>query len=408
MRLVDGYDAFLLDLDGVVYRGDEPVPGAPEAVAAIREAGRRVIFLTNNSARTPDRVSERLSAMGVPATRREVVTSSEATAALVREMLERERRPPTAFVIGEGGIRDALTDAGLELLEGEPGEAGFVVVGWDREADYARLKTATLLVSKGARLVATNADASFPAPGGEMWPGAGALLAAVETASGERATVVGKPHRPLFDVALERAGSRRALVIGDRIETDVAGGLGAGLDAALVLTGAHGPPDLLDRDPLPTVVLAGLGDLLADRPKGTLRRPDPDELEAIRALVTEAGLAAEDLGASDAMVAGARDDLQATASAAVRGDEAYLHSVAVRKDARGHHLGTLTVAAAIRGAAARGARRAHLLTEDAEGFFAGLGFERIDRADLPSWVAARSVTCSSAAVAMRRDLKGAQ
>jgi HAD superfamily hydrolase (TIGR01450 family) len=408
VRLVDRYDAFLLDLDGVVYRGDDPVPGAPQAVAALREAGRRVIFLTNNSARTPDQVSERLSAMGVPATPRDVVTSAEATATLVVELVARESRPPTAFVIGEGGIREALAAAGLELLDGEPPEAGFVVVGWDRGADYAGLRTATLLVSRGARLVATNADASFPAPGGEMWPGAGALLAAVETASGERATVVGKPHRPLFDAAVQRAGRGRALVVGDRIETDVAGGLDADLDAALVLTGAHGPADLLDRDPLPTVVLAGLGDLMEDWPEGRVRRPQSDELEAVRALVKEAGLAAQDLEAREAVVLEAEEDLLASASAAVREGEAYLHSVAVRRDVRGHHLGTLTVAAATRRAAAGGARRAYLLTEDAEGFFGRLGFERIDRTDLPAWVTARSTACSSAATAMRRALRRAQ
>ncbi len=234
MSLAERYDCFLLDLDGVVYRGEEAVPGAADAIRALRRLGRRVAFLTNNSARTPAEVAEKLAGLGIAADPGEVVTSALATADEVTAMGAR-----TAFVIGEGGIRTALAEAGVEILDGEPEAADVVVVGWDRSADYARLRTACLLVQRGARLVATNADAAYPAPDG-LWPGAGALLAAITTTTGARAHVVGKPHPPLFLRAHRQAGGGRPLVVGDRLETDIAGAAALGWDTLLVFTGVTG------------------------------------------------------------------------------------------------------------------------------------------------------------------------
>jgi glycerol-1-phosphatase len=404
MRLVDRYSAFLLDLDGVIYRGDEPVSGAAEAVAGLRAAGRRLVFLTNNSARTPEQVAEKLESVGVEASPGEVLTSAQATAPLVARWAREEGRPRTAFVIGERGVREALASEGIEVLDGDPAEAGFVVVGWDRGVDYEKLRMASVLVGRGARFVATNADASYPAPGGELWPGAGALLAAVEAASRTRANVVGKPHGPLFDAAVERAGGRDVLMVGDRVETDVAGAHDAGLDAVLVLTGASGPEDLLEQDGQPVAVLDGLGGLHDERPDAPVRPAEAGDGDAIADLLEAAGLATADAGSrGDAMVVG-RDEVVATAATAVRGQEAYLHSVAVRDEARGFHVGTLVVAGAVRAAARRGASTVFLMTEDAEGFFAQLGFEPAARDDLPDWVVGRTSTCSETAVAMRRRL----
>jgi HAD superfamily hydrolase (TIGR01450 family) len=154
-----------------------------------------------------------------------------------------------------------LVDAGIRLLDGEPEHVDHVVVGWDRWVDYAKLRTACLLVQRGARLVATNADPSFPAPDG-LWPGAGAILAVITTTTGAEAEVVGKPHAPLYRTALQRAGGRKPLVVGDRIDTDIAGAAALGWDSLLVLTGISSREDLARSEVRPTYVADDLRALL--------------------------------------------------------------------------------------------------------------------------------------------------
>jgi HAD superfamily hydrolase (TIGR01457 family) len=230
--LADPYDAILIDLDGVLYRWPEPIAGAAGAVAALRDAGKRFAFVTNNSSRTPAQVAERLASVGVEAKPEEVVTSALVTATILAE-----RGTGSAFVIGEEGLLEALTDAGIRVVNASPDEVDAVVVGFDRAADYTKLKDASILVERGAALVASNADPSFPAPEGESWPGAGALLAVIETTTGMRGEVFGKPEAPLFERALASAGGGRPLVVGDRLDTDIAGASRLGWDSALVLTG---------------------------------------------------------------------------------------------------------------------------------------------------------------------------
>lgn len=395
------YEAFLFDLDGVVYRGSEAVPGAARALARLREAGRRVMFLTNNSARTPGQIVEKLKGLGVAADPREVVTSAQALAGLLA-VRDGDR---TAYVIGEDGVKEALRDAGLDVLEGRPERAGYVVVGWDRNVAYDDLRTATVLVGRGATLVATNADPSYPAEGGELWPGAGSILAAVETATGISAEVAGKPDTPLFEAALERAGTRSAAVIGDRIETDIAGARGAGLDGILVWTGAASPADLLDQDALPVATISSLEELFQEGPRPRIRPAGPGDSGRIERLLQKAGLDAAD-PPGDRVVAVDGEEVVGTATCDVQGDRAYLRSVAVSERARGFGFGVLVTAAAVRGAAARGARRVFLVTESAEGFFASLGFEPVERASLPAWVRSQSTVCSETATAMTRSVSG--
>jgi glycerol-1-phosphatase len=255
--LADPYDAMLLDLDGVLYRWPEPIPGAADAVAALRRAGKRIAFVTNNSSRTPAQVAERLASVGVDAEPEEVVTSALATATILAE-----RGTGSAFVIGEGGLLEALADAGIRVANGSSDDVDAVVVGFDRGADYSKLKDASVLVGRGVALVASNADPSFPAPGGESWPGAGALLAAIETTTGVRGEVFGKPEPPLFERALASAGDGRPLVVGDRLDTDIAGALRLGWDSALVLTGDARREDVKGSPWQPTYVVEDLSDLV--------------------------------------------------------------------------------------------------------------------------------------------------
>jgi HAD superfamily hydrolase (TIGR01457 family) len=256
--LAEPYDAILLDLDGVLYRWPEPIDGAPEAVRSLRDAGKGLAFVTNNSSRTPAQVAERLASVGVDADPEEVVTSALATATFLVE-----QEIGSAFVIGEEGLRSALADAGIRLVDGRgDGPVDAVVVGFDRSADYAKLRDASVLVGEGAALIASNPDPSFPAPDGEAWPGAGALLAAVETTTGARADVVGKPEAPIFRRALEQARGARPLVVGDRLDTDIAGAQRLGWDSALVLTGSCTRSDLDRSSIAPTFVVDSIVDLV--------------------------------------------------------------------------------------------------------------------------------------------------
>ncbi len=257
--IVDRYDAFLFDLDGVLYRGASAVPHAAAALARVRQLGKGVAFVTNNSGRSPGRVAERLRAVGVGASPDEVETSALTTASILAG-----RGVGRVFVVGEDGLVGALTDAGIQVAAGEPAAVDAVVVGWDRTADYDKLRTASVLVQRGAALVATNPDPSFPAADGTAWPGAGALLAAIETTTGVRGEVIGKPFPPVLQAALDRAGGGRPLLVGDRLDTDIDGAVGLGWDSMLVLTGISTRHDLPSSPVLPTYVADDLRALFTE------------------------------------------------------------------------------------------------------------------------------------------------
>jgi HAD superfamily hydrolase (TIGR01457 family) len=228
----DGYDCLLFDLDGVLYRGDDAVPAAAATMAELRRRGARPVFFTNNSSRTPERVAGKLRSVGIDADPAEVVTSALATAELLSS-----RGGGSAFVIGGEGVHRALLDAGLRVVDGEAGAADLVVVGFDDGLTYDKLRRACVLVRRGAHLIATNPDLTFPAADGQLWPGAGSILAAVVASTGADAEVIGKPFSPLFEAALRRGGGGRPLVVGDRLDTDIEGARRLGWDSVLVLSG---------------------------------------------------------------------------------------------------------------------------------------------------------------------------
>jgi glycerol 3-phosphatase-2 len=402
------YDSIFFDLDGVLYRGDQAVPAAPGVIDRIRGFGRSVLFLTNNSARTPQQVADRLQRLGVAADPAEILTSALATAA----MLRREGGAGcTAFVIGERGIREALERIGVGVLDGEPESADLVVVGWDRSLDYAKLKTASLLVERGSRLVATNPDASFPAPDG-LWPGAGAILAAVTTTTGATPTIVGKPARPMFEAAAELTGATHPLVVGDRLDTDIAGAKAMEWDSLLVLSGTSKPADLPASSVLPTFVAGDVSGLLDDRPPAQFRRAQPGDQAAIAALLEEVGLRSEGLqDRIDGTILTGHSphgrEIDATACLVMLGDCGLLRSVAVRKPLQGKGLGMLAAAAALKGARAEGIAQVSLFTETAPAFFERLGFRNVDRSQLPEPVRTSSHAteeCAETATAMVLEL----
>jgi HAD superfamily hydrolase (TIGR01450 family) len=233
--LARAYDVLLLDLDGCVWVGDDPTPGAPEALAAWRATGRAVAFVTNNALVAPEDHVRKLWRLGFRASPGEVVTAGGALQALLFD----EHPGATAYVIGAPAVHRHVADAGLRVVNGTSfaSRAEVVVVAGHEGFGFEELKVGVQAGWRGAALVGTDRDATYPMPDGP-WPGSGAVIAAVETAVGRPVRAVGKPGAPIFATALERAGGGRALVIGDRLDADVAGAAAAGLDAAVVLTGA--------------------------------------------------------------------------------------------------------------------------------------------------------------------------
>ncbi|HEX8690001.1 MAG TPA: HAD-IIA family hydrolase [Solirubrobacterales bacterium] len=260
MALADQFDGLLVDLDGVVWIGREMVPGAVEALRELRENGKDLVFVTNNPAKPPDAYAERLRDAGVDVGAERVVTAGGSTARLAAE---RAGPGASAYVIGATAFHEAVAAAGLALLDGEAAHgAEVVVVAGHRGFDYKELLTATKALQGGAGLVATSRDPTLPMPGG-AWPGTGAVLAAVETASGATAEIGGKPERHLFELARERiGGAERVAMVGDRVSSDIEGGRRAGLATVLVLSGATSREEADTASPHPDHVIDSLRDLL--------------------------------------------------------------------------------------------------------------------------------------------------
>jgi HAD superfamily hydrolase (TIGR01450 family) len=254
------YDQFILDLDGCVWVGDEATPRAVEALAELREAGKEVMYATNDPRSATEDYVARLWKLGIQASARDVVTVGGA----VQHLLAETRSGRTAFVVGTDALRRHVADAGLKVLNHTDlaSRAEVVVVGGTEQLVYDDLKEAALAVRRGADFLATARDPTYPQPDG-LWPGTGAILAAVEVASGRKAEIVGKPQPQLLLTALDRLGSdNRTLVVGDRVDTDLGAAAAAGLDAALVLSGGTKRAALNGFEPEPVAVTDTLADLI--------------------------------------------------------------------------------------------------------------------------------------------------
>jgi len=255
------FDGLIVDLDGVVWRGDDPIPGAVEAIAALRGGGTRVLFLTNEPSRSRAQFAARLTEMGIPAAESDVMTSSAATAraAAASDSGRGDRR---AYVIGPPALHDEVRAEGFELVDlTEAAAAEVVVVGGHDAFGYAELQAATVALRGGARLFATGRDAVFPTADG-LAPGTGAVVAAVETAGGVTATVVGKPEASIFAAARAALGDcADVAMVGDHLVADIAGAKRAGLPAILVLTGVTSREDLEGVAIAPDLVLDDLSEL---------------------------------------------------------------------------------------------------------------------------------------------------
>jgi NagD protein len=253
------YPGYILDLDGTIYLGVEPLPGAIEAVATLRGAGSRLVYLTNKPLERPAAYAAKLRAMGVPADDDEVVSSIDALMTYLR------RHPPARAIltIAEPLIGELLVEAG-HAVTSDPDAADLVVVSWDRTFDYAKLERAFRAVRAGARIVATNPDPYCPTPDGGL-PDCAAMLAALEVSTGVTAeAVVGKPSPHMARVALERLAlpASDVVMVGDRLLTDVGMAHANGMLGALVLTGATRLGDLPPAPDGPDFVLTDVAQLI--------------------------------------------------------------------------------------------------------------------------------------------------
>ena len=245
----------LLDLDGTVYRGDDPIPGAAETICAARAAGVQVLFVTNRANRPESAVARQLKSLGIACRRDDIITTAGAAASHCAE-----QGGGRCFLVGGRGLREAFAARGLESAPDGP--ADWVVVSLDLHFTYAKLARATALVLRGARFVATNPDRLITI-GDELFPESGAIVAAVREATGVEPTVIGKPSPTLFQEALRTAGCAPgdALAVGDCLDTDIAAAAAAGIPSCLLLTGVSTRADV-ERSPLrPSVVCKNWGAL---------------------------------------------------------------------------------------------------------------------------------------------------
>jgi HAD superfamily hydrolase (TIGR01450 family) len=281
--LLDRYDVLLADLDGTLYRGRAPVPGAAEAVRGAAERGVRTAYVTNNASRRPSEVAEHLAELGFPATPDDVVASSQAAAAMLAEQLPSGAR---VLVVGTDALAAEVIAVGLTVTD-RADDAAAVVQGHSQDTGWRQLAEATVAVRAGAVWVACNLDPTVPTERG-MLPGNGAMVGVVRLGTKREPQVAGKPGPALLNEAARRTGADKPLMIGDRLDTDVEGGRAAGMATMLVLTGVSDAAELLAAPPAlrPDYVAADLGALTSapedlepgPRPGWHATAPAPGEL----------------------------------------------------------------------------------------------------------------------------------
>lgn len=285
--LAEAYDVALLDLDGVIYIGTSAVPHAAEALYASRAHGLRLAFVTNNAARPPATVADHLTSLGVAASPDEVVTSAQAAARMLADLLP---AGAPVLVVGGEGLAAALTEQGLRPVWSAEDEPTAVVQGFSPDVDWRQLAEGAYALGAGIPWVASNTDTTIPTPRGRA-PGNGALVDVLRTVSGRTPIVAGKPEPPMHREAMLRTGAGRPLVVGDRLDTDIEGANRSGVDSLLVFTGVTDPELAVRASPehRPTYVAEDLRGLLAD-PDDAALKPGATQVGAWTATVSDGEL----------------------------------------------------------------------------------------------------------------------
>lgn len=261
--LIDNFDSLLLDLDGVVYRGRNSIAGAVESIQKAKELGKKVGYITNNASRTPEQIAQQLVDFGIAVSPREIIGSAEAAAKLLASKLSSGK----VLVVGGEGLRTEVAKQGFEVVDSASDQPVAVLQGFSPEVGWPQLAEAAFAIQAGAIWIATNQDWTLPLEKG-IAPGNGTLVGAVHTAVGILPEFAGKPFRPIFEAALKQLDINNPLVIGDRLDTDIKGAIGAGLSSACVLTGIAGRRELLGArsDERPNFIIQDLRGLFEEYP----------------------------------------------------------------------------------------------------------------------------------------------
>ncbi|MUV39214.1 4-nitrophenylphosphatase [Lentibacillus sp. JNUCC-1] len=252
------YSGYLIDLDGTMYNGTEPIDSAIQFVCRLKEQNKSYLFVTNNSSSTPEQVADKLQKMGVPAASEQIITSSLATATYIREQYGAAR----CYVIGEEGLKHALEETGHTIID-DDSQVDVVIVGIDRSVTYEKYAKACLHVRAGAAFISTNGDIAIPTERG-MLPGNGALTSVIEVSTKEKPVFIGKPETTIMNTALKRMDLSKAatVMIGDNYDTDIMAGVNAGMDTLMVLTGVTTTSQLSEIKHKPTHVVNDLSEWL--------------------------------------------------------------------------------------------------------------------------------------------------
>lgn len=263
MSSLQSIRSFIIDMDGVLWQGNQPMPGLIEFFQTLRDHQLRFILATNNASQTPEQYVAKLAKMGVTVSRDEILTSAQAAALYLKQSLNgNSENGARVFAIGEDGVRQALTENGFKLCDLYELDARFVVCGMDRGLSWDKLATATLNIRAGAKLIGTNPDTTLPTERG-ITHGNGAILAALQTATGVAPMIIGKPEPLMYQQAMARLQTDPATTaaIGDRLETDILGAVRAGIRSVLVLSGISSRDELTGLDYQPTWVMQNIAEV---------------------------------------------------------------------------------------------------------------------------------------------------
>ncbi|PTJ16956.1 TIGR01457 family HAD-type hydrolase [Staphylococcus simulans] len=253
------YKGYLIDLDGTMYKGADEIDGAKQFIDYLNQHDIPHLYVTNNSTKVPEDVVKKLAGFGIEAKPEEVVTSALATAHYIKQ----ENAQASIYVIGEGGLRQALLNQGLTLIDDT--HLDYVVVGLDTKVDYDKFSQGTLGVRNGAKFISTNQDISIPNERGFL-PGNGAITSVITTSTKVQPTFIGKPQPIIMDMAMDviNLPKEEVAMVGDLYETDIMSGINAGIDTIHVQTGVTSKEELAEKDQQPTYTFKDLNEVIKD------------------------------------------------------------------------------------------------------------------------------------------------